>query len=162
MATTASHGERDVLPEALAQLLDGEDLERKEGETLLLLTMSEGGWPHVALLSVGEVWAPDPREVRLALWPGTRTTANLARTRQATLATFVEGTAYYVELDAQPAADLKADGRRLARFHCAVRSVRADVVGYAELLSGVRFRLKDREHVVRWRATIAALREESR
>ena len=72
-----------VLPETLHRLLDGSDLDGKVGETMELLTVGPEGWPHVALLSAGEVLAATPEEIRLALWPSSQTTANLRRTGQA-------------------------------------------------------------------------------
>ncbi len=149
----------DVLPDALCRLLDGRDLEGKEGETFILLTVSEDGWPHVALLSVGEVLARSSRELRLALWPKSETTINLKRTAIATLATFLDGTAYYVELAISPLPrDERMPGSQAA-FSARVRRALSDTVGYAELTSGVRFRLKSRDEVVQhWRQTIDALR----
>jgi len=147
------------LPDVLCRLLDGSDLEGREGETFILLTVSEDGWPHVALLSVGEVLALSPRELRLALWPKSETTANLQRTGLATLATFLDGTAYYVELVISP---LPRDGPMpgsQAAFSAHVRRALADTVGYADLTSGVRFRLKSRDEVLQhWHRTIQALR----
>lgn len=143
------------LPVPLREVLDGRDLERKEGETFLLLTIGEDGYPRVALLSVGEVYAPSAREVRLALWPRSTTTTNLGRTGRATLAWIQAGPAHYVELD----ATRRGDAGPFARFDATVRSARTDVVGYADLTSGVRFRLKDRAEVLaRWRQTIETLR----
>lgn len=147
------------LPSPLGQLLDGQDLEGKEGETFIVLTISENGWPHVALLSVGEVLAQSTRELRLALWPKSETTANLRRTGIATLAAFWEGTAYYVELAIRPLPrDDRMPGSQ-ASFAADVQRVLADTVGYAELTSGVRFRLKSKDEVMRhWHQTIQSLR----
>ncbi len=147
------------LPDVLCRLLDGSDLEGREGETFILLTVNEDGWPHVALLSVGEVLALSPRELRLALWPKSETTANLQRTGLATLATFLDGTAYYIELASRPLPrDERMPGSQAA-FSAQVRRALADTVGYADLTSGVRFRLKSRDEVLQhWRRTIQALR----
>lgn len=151
------------LPDPLLDLLSGDDLERKEGETLLLLTVADEGWPRVALLSVGEVLAISSRELRLALYPASTTTANLTRVGRATLAAFAGGAAYYVELDARRLDDLHGPHAVLARFTGEVRSVRKDLVGYAELVSWVRFRLVDRDRVLRrWRETVSSLREPER
>ena len=148
-----------ALPDPLRSLLDGQHLERKEGETFILLTVGEEGWPRVALLSVGEVLAISPQEVRLALWPKSTTTENLRRMGVATLMAIHEGTAYYIELSASAMPDgARAPGSQ-ARFVARVRRVLSDVVGYAELTSGVRFRLRSRPEVLEhWRQTVAALR----
>lgn len=149
-----------ALPDVLLGFLDGTDLESKQGETLLLLTATPDGWPRLALLSAGEVYAPSAAEIRLALWPDSRTTANLASSGRATLSAILDGTAYDVELEARRGTDIRQPGGHLASFSAAVRSARADTVGYARLESGVRYRLNDPEQVLaRWRSTIAALRE---
>src|SRR5437879_3989755 len=93
-----------VLPETLHRLLDGSDLDGKVGETMELLTVGPEGWPHVALLSAGEVLAATPEEIRLALWPSSQTTANLRRTGQATLTFIQQEGAYYAQLEAAPLA----------------------------------------------------------
>lgn len=148
------------LPAPLLRLLDGEDLERKEGETILLLTAAPGEWPRLALLSVGELYAPSATEVRLALWPDSRTTANLEATGRATLSAILDGVTYDVELEARPDGDVPLGTWSAARFAATVRSVRSDTVGYAEITSGVRYRLKDAPKVLeRWRLQVAALRE---
>lgn len=148
----------DQLPDNLTELLNGEALESKEGETFILLTLSDDGWPHVALLSVGEVFAASPREIRLALWPGTTTTGNLRRNGRATLLTVRQATAYSIELEAPALAGSSAAEGSLARFSARVRRVLADTVDYAHLTTGIRFVLKDRVHVRSWEQTLQTLR----
>lgn len=149
----------DQLPDSLTELLNGEALEAKEGETFILMTVKEDGWPHVALLSVGEVFAPSPREIRLALWPGTITTGNLRRSGCATLAMVWQATAYCVELKATPLVGSPAGEGSLARFSAQVRRVLVDRVDYADLTTGIRFVLKDKAHVMRsWQETLRTLR----
>jgi len=141
------------------RLLDGHDLEGKEGETFLLLSVGEDGWPRVALLSVGEVLAVSPRELRLALWPKSVTTENLRRNPAATLMLVHEKTAYDIQLEVTPAPDGAVLPASQVRFAARVRRVLADEVGYAELLSGVRFRLTLRDQVLpHWRQTVQGLR----
>ena len=149
----------DHLPAGLTELFSGGELETKEGETFVLVTVSEDGWPHVALLSVGEVFASSPREIRLALWPTSTTTRNLRRSGRATLAAVWRGTAYYVELDARPRERAPAAHGSLAHFSASIRRVLADAVDYADLTTGIRFVLKDKAAVVkRWEETIRTLR----
>lgn len=149
----------DQLPDGLTKLLNGEALEAKEGETLILMTVKADGWPHVALLSVGEVFAPSPREIRLALWPGTTTTGNLRRWGCATLALVWQATAYCIELEAKPFGEPSAVEESLARFSARVRRVLADQVDYADLTTGIRFVLKDKARVMRsWQETLRTLR----
>ncbi len=149
----------DRLPDSLRDLLNGEDLSAKEGETLIFITVNEDGWPHLSLLSVGEVIATSPQEIRIALWPRTTTTENLRRSRCATLAAIWQGTAYYIELEAEPFTSSSPVEDSLARFSARVRRVLADRVDYADLTTGVRFALKDKTRSVRsWQEVIQTLR----
>jgi hypothetical protein len=148
------------LPPAIRQQLDGSDLERAAGLTVLLLTVDEAGWPRVAMLSAGEVLAVGPREIGLALWPDGTSAANLTRAGRATLALVHSGAGWYVRCGARREADLAlADGRRLAAFALAVDEVLADVVPYAELTTGIEFQLGEPERTLAaWRAVVDALR----
>jgi hypothetical protein len=151
--------EHDVpaLPNTVTELLDGTDPARHIGFTLQLMTADPDGWPRLALLSAGEVIAVNPTRFRIALWPESRTTANLTRSGRATLAFVVDNTAYSVRLSACRGEDL-AEPARLAVFDSRIVEVRCDVAPYAVLESGIRFRLVDESAVVdRWRTTTAAL-----
>lgn len=150
---------KQLSPE-LMDLLDGTDLDSKVGETVLLLTVSENGWPHLAMLSVGELLVTDPDQVRMALWKGTTTGNNLRRTSQGTLAVVYGGAGHYIELEVSGAGDLRVGTKTLDYFSCTVTSALTDVVGYATLTTGIRFELPRREDVVsRWERTVAALRK---
>lgn len=147
----------DSLPPELRELLSGQDLETKAGETFYFLTVGEDGWPNVALLSVGEVLARSPTDVGVALWSGTATTKNLLRSGRATLSCIVGPTAYNVRLRARPRDD---GAGRLTTFDCRVESADSDVVEYAELETGARFRLLDPPAAIeRWRQTLESLRQ---
>jgi hypothetical protein len=156
MSRSAGH----ELPPPIRQLLDGTDLERASGLTVLLLTVDQTGWPRVAMLSAGEVLAVAPREIGIALWPDGTSAANLTRACRATLALVHGGSGWYVRCAAGRDADLRLpDGRRLASFALAVDEVLEDTVPYAELTGGIRFRLAEPERVVAsWRAVVDALR----
>lgn len=147
-----------ALPADLVSQFGGGDLDAHVGWTVQLLSVADDGWPNVALLSVGEVLALDGSSLRLALWPETRTTANLTRTGQA-LMTFVHDRAFYtVRLAVRRLADLPGPPGR-AVFDGEIVELRRDEVSYAELKTGIIFELFDRAAVVaRWRATIQALR----
>jgi hypothetical protein len=150
----------DQLPYSLGQLLDGSELANREGLTFLLLTTDDLGWPHMAMLSVGELVAIDPRTLRAGLWLHSSTSNNLTRNGRAMLTLINAGNGYYVRLNAQRGADLElgAEGR-LAYFVMRVEDVQEDSADYATLTSGVTFRLKSPEQVVpRWQHTVDALR----
>jgi hypothetical protein len=148
-----------VLDADVLALLDGTDLQARAGLTLELITVDADGWPRVALLSVGEVLATGEGSLRLALWPGSRTTANLERSARALLAFVLDGTAHRVRLEARRCADLLVGGDARAIFDAPVVSVARDEVPYARLGTGITHELVDpQQTLARWRATVAALR----
>jgi hypothetical protein len=150
----------DRLPQQAAQLLNGSDLQDRVGLTFLLLTTDESGWPHVAMLSVGELVAIDPRTLRAALWLHSSTSTNLTRTEQGLLSLVADGRAYSVRVTAIRGPDLELGQHgQLAQFTLEVQQVVEDAADYAELVSGVTFRLLQPEAVIpRWERTVAALR----
>lgn len=156
MSRSAGH----ELPPAIRRQLDGSDLERAPGLTVLLLTVDETGWPRVAMLSAGEVLAVGPREIGVALWPDGTSAANLARAGRTTLALVHAGSGWYVRCTAAREADLRLAGeRRLAAFVLGVEEVLEDAVPDAELITGIEFELADPERALAgWRAVVDALR----
>lgn len=150
-----------VVPPALRELLDSDDLATSEGFTMLLVTVTDDSWPHVAMLSVGEVVATGDASLRLALWPGSTATRNLTPAGRATLSAVVDGTSYAVRLEASRAGEVKTPlAGQLARFEARVEGAAADEAPYAVLESGVRFRLKDSEGTLaRWAELRKALRD---
>jgi len=153
-----------VVPAPLRALLAADPGDpAADGFTLLLLTVREDGWPHQAMLSVGEVAAGGgPDALALAVWSGATSTRNLRATGRATLTAVVDGVAYALFLDARAAGELAvAAGEAtttLARFDARVAAATADEAPYARLEHGVRFALTDRDATLaRWRATRAEL-----
>lgn len=140
-------------------MLDGEDPAAHEGQTFLLVTAPPDAWPHVAMLSVGEVFAPGEDEIRLALWPGSQTTKNLTAEGRGLLMVIASGAAYYVRLRCRRLADASVREKPRAVFSGQVDEVLQDVVDYAEITSGIRFRLPDRERVLAaWAESVAMMR----
>jgi hypothetical protein len=148
------------LPAELRPLFDGANLASKVGETFLLLTIDADGWPHMAMLSAGELVLADAFTLHAALWLNSTATRNLEHAGRGLLALTCGGAGYYIRLTARRAADLDlGENGRLAAFVLRVEDVQEDAVSYAELTSGIRFRLHDPEAVVaRWQQTIDALR----
>lgn len=139
--------------------MDGTDLSAREGTTFLLITASGNDWPHVAMLSVGEVFAPSEGEVRLALWPGSQTTKNLAAGAFALLMVVASGATYYVRLKCRRLPDAKVGERPHALFSAQVDEALQDVVDYAEITTGIGFRLSDRERVLKsWSESVEVMR----
>jgi hypothetical protein len=151
-----------VVPAALRELLDSDDLAAAEGFTMLLVTVTDDGWPHVAMVSVGEVVATSDETLRLALWPGSTATRNLTPDGRGALAAVVDGTSYSLRLGVGRDGEVETPlAGQLARFEARVESASADEAPYAVLESGVRFRLKDPPAVLaRWAELREALRED--
>jgi hypothetical protein len=150
-----------VVPPALREVLDSDDLAAAEGFTMLLVTVTDDGWPHMAMVSVGEVVATGDESLLLALWPGSTATRNLTPSARATLAAVVDATSYSVRLAVTRAGEVETPlAGQLARFEGRVEGVSADEAPYAVLESGVRFRLKDPPAVLaRWAELRQALRD---
>jgi hypothetical protein len=150
-----------TVPETLRRLLAGDDLPARVGLTLLLLTVDEEGWPHSAMLSAGEVLAPSPDgpELRFALWATSSTTANLGRSGRGTLFSVVPPATYTLRVRARRLPDADVQGHPLALFGARVEEALEDVVTYAEVTSGIAFRLADPERTLAaWRESVEAMR----
>src|SRR5882762_775807 len=87
----------DQLPDDLYQRLLGNDLEQRAEKVILLATVDEGGWPHLAMLSYFEVIAKDQRNLRLATYNSSRTTRNMRANGKATISIVDERTVFYIK-----------------------------------------------------------------
>ena len=147
-----------TLPADVVKTLDGADLETRSGEAIRLITVGKDGSPHAAQLSVGEVLAVNPTEFLLATWPHSHTTQNLRRDGRLTLSLVANGAV----LEMCGHATLEAEHQTkldLAVFRVKIQSVREHRATYADVTSGVSFRLHDRElTLARWRDQVDALK----
>ncbi|GIP24205.1 pyridoxamine 5'-phosphate oxidase family protein [Paenibacillus sp. J22TS3] len=149
---------KNRIPPQLYELLDGSNLAAKQQEAMMLLTVTEDGWPHVAMISVGEIVALSPDTLRLGLWSGTVTTGNILRSGKAMLCVFYAGTAMYSRLALSPLEALADAKHPRQRFEARVVSSRADTAQYADILGGVQIALHDPAAVIaRWQETVADL-----
>jgi len=111
---------------------------------------------RTALLSAGELLAPDARTLAFALWPTSRTAQAVMATGRATLAFVFDGAFYQVQLDARrvPLNDVP-----LACFVATIESGEMQRVGYARLTSGITFELTDGQTALaRWREQLEWLK----
>ncbi|MDN4523299.1 pyridoxamine 5'-phosphate oxidase family protein [Fictibacillus fluitans] len=146
------------ISDELLELLNGNNLENKQHEAMLLMTVTEDGWPHNAMVSAGEVVAVDKENLRLALWPGTTTTNNCTRAKKATLVAVYKGTVHYIRLALSPLGVLEDAKHPLERFAAKVEFYKEDQAKYADITSGIQIALKDPSAVVaRWKETIEEL-----
>ncbi|GAA4716399.1 pyridoxamine 5'-phosphate oxidase family protein [Brevibacillus fulvus] len=148
------------IDQELFELLDGNDLGKKQHEAMMLVTMTEEGWPHPAMLSVGEILAVNRTNLRLSLWPATTSVQNIRRTGQATLVAVYKGKAHYVRLSLQELPPLSFSKHPRERFAATVNWVKTDIAKYASLTSGIQIALHDPDSVIhRWQETLSELRE---
>jgi hypothetical protein len=151
----------DTLPPEVITALDGQQLEGKIGPAYLLLTTDADGRPRPCMLSAGEILALDQRRLRVALWPGTHTVANLERGSGAVFGFVAAGTALYIRGSARP---LSPPEGTLRCFELAVESVESDSHTGMPVTRGIEFGVEERDHalVVRdWERQLAALRDAS-
>ncbi|MBO0997330.1 pyridoxamine 5'-phosphate oxidase family protein [Bacillus sp. SD075] len=143
------------MPVEVFDLLNGKELADKQHEAMMLLTVSEEGWPHNAMISVGEIVAISRKELRICLWPDTSTTANVIRTQKATLVLFWKGKAQYIRLSLGRLKELPNAQYQRVRFHAKIVEARKDIAKYAEITSGIKIDLKNPKEIVeRWRDTV--------
>jgi hypothetical protein len=129
------------------------------GLTILVVTLGEDEYPHVAMVSVGELVVIAQARLALSLWPGSTCAANLSRERRATLALVAGGVAYSLSCRNARERELRSDPHPATRaFDLRVAESIEDSAPYADLLSGVTYRLHDSAAALtRWRSTRAAL-----
>lgn len=149
------------LPPALLAYLDGNKLRERVGEAIRLTTVDDDGWPHAALLSVGEILAIGPRHLRFVIDPHSTTTKNIERTGRVTLTLVHEGGLWEIRLGTHRSGDAEL-GHNTAIFTANVELARIHEVPYADVVAGVTYRLKDPDTVIeRWEHQIRALRAAS-
>jgi hypothetical protein len=148
-------GQEPAARNRLAAMFDGENLEAKSSLATYLVTVGGDGWPHSAMISVGELLIRPDGQVRLATWTRSRSTANVRRLGKAVLLIVLGGRAIRARLQLREVAS----DSHLAYFAGAILSEDADASEYADLRSGVIFELNNRpETLARWANTLDRLR----
>jgi hypothetical protein len=143
------------MPAEIFDFLNGDDLDRKLSQAIRISTVSEDGWPHAAMLSAGEMLALDASEVAMLLYEGSNTSKNLAFDGRLTITLPRDRGLCEMRLRA---AAKKQEGRHRL-FTASVEDVRQHRSHYAEVVSGVTFRLHDPTAVLaRWSRQIEMLR----
>jgi hypothetical protein len=143
------------MPEEIFKFLNGDDLDQKLSEAVRISTVSEDGWPHAAMLSAGEMLALDASEIAMLLYEGSNTSRNLERDGRLTITLPRDRGLCEMRLRA---AAKKQEGRHRF-FTASVEDVRQHRSHYAEVVSGVTFRLHDPTAVLaRWSQQIEMLR----
>lgn len=147
-----------TIPEPVRRCLQDEP-ERQVGLTILVLSELEAGWTHLAMVSVGELVVAADERLALALWPTSTCAANLGRTSRATLAVVADGLAFSLRCHVDDELPITAgEDPAMRGFVLRVVAAIEDAAPYADLLSGVTYRLHDTQAtLVRWRRTRDAL-----
>jgi hypothetical protein len=152
----ASHAIFDEWPPELRALFDGTLADADAGFTASLCVADEGHRVRTALLSAGELLAPDARTLAFALWPSSRTAQAVVATGRATLAFVFDEAFYQVHLDARR---VPLDDVPLACFVGTIESGEMQRVEYARLTNGIAFELTDAHSALtRWREQLEWLK----
>jgi hypothetical protein len=146
----------DRWPPALRALLDG-TLAGADGRFTASLCVADAGYGvRTALLSTGELFAPDARSLAFALWPSSRTAQAVAASGHATIAFVFDEAFHQVQMQVRR---MPLDDVPLACFVGTIESGETQRVGYARLTNGIAFELTDADPVLaRWREQIGWLK----
>lgn len=157
--TALSRASFDEWPDELRAWFDGTHLADKASFAASLVTTDAQGWPRTALLSIGELVAPDAQSLSFALWPESRAARSLAQGGAASLAFVFDERFYQVQLRVAP---LRAatQSTALALFDASIEAAEWQRVTYARLTSGVAFELDDDARaavLARWDTQVRAM-----
>lgn len=149
----------DRIPPELLDEFDGDHLGEGIGRAFMLATTDVDGTPRPCMLSLGEILVPDERRIRVLLWAGTHTSANLDRGSRALLCYVGPGSVLYVKGSASRIGS--RDEKPFARFEIAVDSVESDTHPGMPVVDTIRFAVAEQKRVSvldTWREQIDRLR----
>jgi len=149
----------DKLPSEILEAFDGTDVGAKIGRGYLLVTTDIDGTPRPCMLSAGEVLATDERHLRIALWPSTSTSKNLARGSRALFCFVGPGAVFYAK--GEPRSLGPGPGSKLERFEISVTSVESDIHQGMPVEETIVFSISDldpQKVVDEWTRQLEALR----
>lgn len=144
-----------VSPASLLAQFDGTNLADKLAMSAVLATVAEDGWPHLAYLSAGEVLAVSGDRLRVRLWPGSGSAANLRRGGKAALHAASDGAV--CELRCVVVETIETPAFLLADLRI------SETIGhrapYAQVRGMIGFALTDEARTLeRWHAQVAHMR----
>jgi hypothetical protein len=150
----------DKLPQEVMTAFDGERIEEKIGLAYLLVTTDEDGTPRPCMLSAGEILVSDAKHLRVALWPGTTTSKNLARGSRALFCYVAPGSVVYAKghpISLGPGPDSK-----LERFEVTIDAVESDIHPGMPVKETVLFEVESMDTskvAANWNRQLDALRQ---
>jgi hypothetical protein len=150
----------EALSPALFERLSGRDLEARVGLTIVLASVDDAGFPHLALLSYGEVLAVSPRELRVIIWRTGSTARHLRERGGACLALVEPERVIYVKARARHLGPALEGATPLDGFTLDIVQVLADEEAGTEMTSAATYRYTDRgaeQLVAGWQRQLAAL-----
>jgi hypothetical protein len=148
----------DRLPADLVRMFDGTGPDLPVGVAYPLVTVDADGTPRFSMLSAGELLATGERSLRIGLWPGTGTGANLAAGRAALLCVAAPGSVRYVR--GRATVLTPPAGTELECFELAVSAVESDSHDGMPVVTPITFEVVDPGPAATsamWRAQLAAL-----
>lgn len=146
------------LTDDLKDLLNGKQLAQKQHIAMILQSITSEGYPHSAMVSVGEVIALDSEHLRIALWPQTQTTLSLVKKGKANLVIIYNNMVNYLELDISELPSLNHEFYERTRFEATIKSIRQDSAKYADIISGITVKMHEPEQVLnRWNIILQQL-----
>lgn len=146
------------LTDDLQDLLNGKQLAQKQHIAMILQSITSEGYPHSAMVSVGEVIALDSEHLRIALWPQTQTSISLAEKRKSNLIIIYNNMISYLELDITLLPSLDNEVYERTRFEATIKSIRQDIAKYADITSGITVEMHEPEQVLnRWNIILQEL-----
>jgi len=137
------------LNDDLSRRLNGEHLEKYAEKVILLTTVDEQGRPHSAMLSYLEVVASDDRNIRMATYKDSSTTANMRRNGKATISIIDERVAYYIKGSVSELSKEMVCAPQNSKLNLRIEEVRADAANGefepgAYVSSGVTYQTPNR------------------
>ena len=145
------------LSPALYHLLNGSLPVSHQHQAIHLASTGDNGWPYAAQLSLGEMIALSPQQLRFALWPGSTTTRNIIADGRITLTLVYDGAVVEIQAMAQKRQECITT-QQLTVFDAEIRQVIIHRAPYATVTSGITFTLHDEEQALaRWQQQIALL-----
>ncbi|WP_436945759.1 pyridoxamine 5'-phosphate oxidase family protein [Staphylococcus xylosus] len=146
------------LTDDLKDLLNGKQLAQKQHIAMVLQSITSEGYPHSAMVSVGEVIALDSEHLRIALWPQTQTSISLAEKRKSNLIIIYNNMVSYLELDITLLPSLDNEVYERTRFEATIKSIKQDIAKYADITSGITVEMHEPEQVLnRWNIILQEL-----
>jgi Pyridoxamine 5'-phosphate oxidase len=125
-----------------SELLDyfRRDPTSKKGSVILIATIDQEGWPHLAMLSHWEIVAGDRENLRIATYKESRTTANMRDRGKATAIAVEGGMTYYIKGRVTVAREeMKSDAGN-TMLNMRVEQVLVDELPGAEIANGIQYR----------------------